>query len=180
MPRRVYTYPADMGWNTGNLVASLGALVLVAGIALFIVNVVKSLLGGARAGDDPWQAETLEWATTSPPPPGNFAQPPVVASRTPLWSQGGIAGVVTGLSTRVPEALVTTAIDALPDHRLAFPTPTIWPLISAIATSIMLIASIFTPWAVVWGTIPVAIALTIWFWPTREEARKHIAIENKP
>ena len=97
----------------------------------------------------------------------------------PLWSQGGIAGYVHGLSTRVPEVLVTTAIDAIPDHRDAFPTPSIWPLIAAVATSIMLTASIFTPWAVVWGTIPVVIALTIWFWPTDEEARQHRALERR-
>jgi cytochrome c oxidase subunit 1 len=180
MPRRVYTYPADMGWNTNNLLATIGAVVLAAGVLVFVINVVRALTRGATAGDDPWGGETLEWATASPPPGGNFAQPPVVAARSPMWESGGIAGAVHGLSARVPEALVTTAIDALPDHRVAYPTPTIWPFASAIFTSIMLIASIFTPWAVVWGTIPIAIALTIWFWPSKHETREHLALEKQP
>ena len=53
------------------------------------------------------------------------------------------------------------------------PAPTIWPLLAAIATTVMFVSSIFTPWAVVWGSIPIAIALIAWFWPTREEAAKH-------
>jgi cytochrome c oxidase subunit I len=180
MPRRVYTYAPDLGWGPLNLTASIGAAVLALGIALFVFNVARSLLRGERAPDDPWQADTLEWGTSSPPPPGNFDQPPVVGSREPLWSPHGIVGRVRGLSTQVPEVLVTTAIDARPDIRNAMPTPTLWPLIAAAFTSVMLIASIFTPWAVVWGTIPVAAALTIWFWPTRRETKQHLMLEKAP
>ena len=75
---------------------------------------------------------------------------------------------------------MTTAVDALPDARNAMPSPTPWPLIAALFTSIMLISSIFTPWAVVWGSIPVVIALTIWFWPTKHETKKHLALEKPP
>jgi cytochrome c oxidase subunit I+III len=87
---------------------------------------------------------------------------------------------VRGLSTRAPEVLITTLQDARADHRLSFPTPSIWPLISAIAVTVLFVASIFTPWAVVWGSIPVAIALTCWFWPTRKETAEHLALERKP
>jgi cytochrome c oxidase subunit 1 len=181
MPRRVYTYSAESGWGPLNLVASVGAAVLVAGIALFVFNVARTLLRrGERAPDDPWQADTLEWATASPPPPGNFHAPPVVGSREPLWSAHGIAGRVRGLSTKVPEVLLTTAVDALPDVRNAMPSPTPWPLIAAVFTSIMLISSIFTPWAVAWGSIPVVIALTVWFWPTKQETKQHLALEKPP
>jgi hypothetical protein len=147
---------------------------------LFLVNVARSSRGGAPAGDDPWQAPDLEWRLPAPLPRGNTAPIPVVTSRTPLWSPGGIAGTVTGLSDAPPETLVTSGLDAHPDHRLVLPTPTIWPLIAAVTTTILFIGTIFTPWAVVWGVPPVVVALTAWFWPTRAEARRHRALEKRP
>jgi cytochrome c oxidase subunit 1 len=85
MPRRIYTYPADRGWEVWNLVTTLGVPLQIAAILIFVVNVVVSLRRGEPAGDDPWDAWTLEWATTSPPPSYNFEAIPVVASRRPLW-----------------------------------------------------------------------------------------------
>ena len=84
------------------------------------------------------------------------------------------------LSTQVPETLVTTAVDATPDTRTIMPSPSIMPLVSAVFTSIMLASSIFSPWAVVWGTIPVVAALTIWFWPRKKETKHHLALEKPP
>jgi len=180
MPRRVYTYAAESGWGTLNLISSIGAAIIVVSVLLFIVNVARSVRSGTPAGANPWGASTLEWATESPPPPGNFHPPLAVGGREPLWEQEGIVGRVDGLKNDPPEVLVTTLLDALPQHRFAFPTPTLWPLIAAIATTVMFVSSIFTPWAVIWGTIPIAIALIAWFWPSREETEKHKRMERAP
>ena len=80
----------------------------------------------------------------------------------------------------LPELLVTTVLDARPDHRLLFPGPTMWPLIAALATTAMFIGSIFNPWAVVWGSIPIVIALVFWFWPGREETHESVELEKRP
>jgi cytochrome c oxidase subunit 1 len=85
MPRSIYTYEADRGWTGWNQIVSIGAGVQAIAIAIFVCDIVYSCLKGREAGADPWDAWTLEWATTSPPPPYNFATEPVVASRRPLW-----------------------------------------------------------------------------------------------
>ncbi|HEX2829169.1 MAG TPA: cytochrome c oxidase subunit I [Burkholderiales bacterium] len=180
MPRRVYTYPANMGWGDLNLIATVGAVTIAASMLVFLFNVVRSHRSGLRAPDDPWRSPTLEWMTSSPPPTYNFARIPIVASREPLWERGGIAGRVEGLSGDPPENLVTHVLDARPDHRSVYPRPSLWPFLSALATAVLFVASIFTPWAAVWASIPVGVALTFWFWPSKAETREHLALEKKP
>jgi cytochrome c oxidase subunit 1 len=104
----------------------------------------------------------------------------VVHGRQPLWESTAAPTHVSGLATHVAETLVTTAVDALPDHREIFPRPTIWPFVGAIALTVFFIGTIFTPWAFVWGSIPVAVTLIGWFWPSPEETEASLSLEKPP
>jgi cytochrome c oxidase subunit 1 len=85
MPRRIYTYESGRGWDTLNLLVSIGAFIQGIATLIFVANLIFSYFKGAKAGNDPWDAWTLEWSVSSPPPPYNFAVIPTVASRRPLW-----------------------------------------------------------------------------------------------
>ena len=85
MPRRIYTYEPGRGWDTWNFLTTVGVVFQAAGVLAFVFNVVRSYVRGRPAGNDPWDAWTLEWSTTSPPPEYNYATVPVVKSRRPLW-----------------------------------------------------------------------------------------------
>jgi cytochrome c oxidase subunit 1 len=171
MPRRVYTYQAEMGWGPLNLLSTVGAFLFFASFLLLLVNILRSLRRGAPAGDNPWEAGTLEWATTSPPLPQNFNRIPVVTDREPLWVDAAVLPVVEGLRVDRREVLLSTLVDAEPRVLDSSPRPSVWPLVAALVTSITLFASIFTPWAVVWGAAPIAVAFIGWFWPkgTKED-----------
>jgi cytochrome c oxidase subunit 1 len=169
MARRVYTYPAGMGLEIPNLISSLGGVVVTLSFLLFFINMAVSARRGAIAGPNPWDAPGLEWATPSPPPSYNFPHIPVATSRTPLWDAGEKLPVVTGLRVDDKETLLTTVFAAQPDVREPVPEPSIWPLIAAAVATIVFICSIFSPWAVLFGAIPLAIALIAWFWPNKIE-----------
>jgi hypothetical protein len=180
MTRRIYTYDAASGWGPLNLLATLGAVTIAASVIVFVVNVVRSLLVGERAADNPWEGTTLEWATSSPPPPYGFARPLVVESRQPLRPEYLPLTTVVGLPTEIRSLLVTRMHDGAPDHVAPDPEPTIWPFLAAIATTVLFIGSIFTPWALVWGAIPVTVTLIGWFWPKADEHAAEEKVEIKP
>jgi cytochrome c oxidase subunit I+III len=169
MPRRVYTYPANMGWNTLNLVSTLGAVMLLVGGVLLCYNVFRSLRSGQTASDNPWGADSLEWGTSSPPPVYNFLHIPVVEGRSALWDRTEEAPIVTGLRSDIREVLVTDVMGAEPSNRTEYPRPTIWPFLAAVVTSLFFLGSIFTPWAVPVAVVPLAITLIGWFWPTGDD-----------
>ena len=165
MTRRIYTYQPEMGWGPANLLASIGAFVILCGGLLFLSNVIRSRRHGAPAGADPWASGTLEWAADSPPANYNFVYLPVVPGRYPLWTDPKQRGLVTGVRADRREVLVTTIMDAAPHHRYPLPGPSIWPLLTAAGVSAGLIWAVYQfsgyyP-AIALGTA----GLIGWFWP---------------
>ena len=87
MPRRIYTYEPGRGWDIWNVIVTIGTVIQGIATLVFVANLILSYFSGPKAGNDPWDAWTLEWAVSSPPPAYNFAVIPTVESRRPLWDQ---------------------------------------------------------------------------------------------
>ncbi len=175
MPRRVYTYAAYGGWGTLNLITSIGSFVFAVGVLLLLVNVMRSLKSGAAAGRNPWDAPTLEWSTSSPPPPYNFAVIPTVASRHPLWeerlgTEGGRSSLDRGmLLVEGKETIGTSGLDAEPDMVLEMPKDSFAPISLTAGLSILFVGLLLKVWVVAGvGGAVCAMALMAWFWPLQE------------
>ncbi|HKB55632.1 MAG TPA: cytochrome ubiquinol oxidase subunit I, partial [Ramlibacter sp.] len=179
MPRRVYTYPANAGWNTVNLITTLGAFVFAAGVLLFVINFFVSMRRGAPAGSNPWDAGTLEWAMESPPPPYNFAVLPIVRSRLPLWEDqlgDQTPGMIPGEGhSHITEGAVladgretfgTSPLEAEPLHVLHMPDDSLWPFLLAVAMLGAFYGLVFTQWwLVILGGIGMFACIAGWLWP---------------
>jgi cytochrome c oxidase subunit I+III len=172
MPRRIYTYPAGLGWDTLNLITTIGSFILAAGVLLVVYNLLASMRRGGMAGPNPWDAPTLEWAVPSPPPPYNFAVLPVVASRHPLWEDrldehDDRSSLHSGLVLdNGREALATTALDAEPDVIIKMPADTPLPLLLALALVVALTALLVHGWWIA-GIASLASfgIIVLWLWP---------------
>ncbi|SFH26883.1 cytochrome c oxidase subunit 1 [Palleronia marisminoris] len=171
MPRRVYTYLPEMGWQFLNQLSTIGAVLLAFGFGLTLWNVIRSLRQGEEAGPNPWHAPTLEWATTSPPLNCNFARQAVVESDQPLWDweRTGTRKVVGGLRTDRRETVVTTLLDARPQSVQILPAPTPWPFFSALVASVCFFGLIFSPWFFVAGIFGCFGTFVFWFLPRKRK-----------
>jgi cytochrome c oxidase subunit I+III len=177
MPRRVYTYLPDLGWDQLNLLATAGSFVLGLGFVVFAANLFWSAIRGRRAEADPWGGDTLEWATSSPPPSYNFDQVPIVRGRYPLWEPAGIAADdIEGTALYDPEhprreTLGTTILDAEPQFRRYLPGPSLWPLALALALALATIGSMIDLVLVSVGAVLAVVAMVGWLRPPRPEER---------
>ena len=172
MPRRIYTYPSGMGWDASNLISTLGAYLFAVGVLLFIVNFFWSLRNGETAGNNPWDAASLEWSVSSPPPQYNFAVIPTVRSRDPLWEDRlGIparSSLDTGPVLDVGrETTSTRPLDANDVRVLHMPEDSLWPLIVALALLVLFYGLLLRGWWIALaGAIVLFIAISGWLWPT--------------
>jgi cytochrome c oxidase subunit I+III len=134
MPRRVWHYPADMGWGTTNLIESLGSYLLTLGLLIMAANLVLSLKRGPKVGRDPFDGATLEWATTSPPPPYNFTVIPTVTSPYPMWDvrdrEADLQRVERGelVLAEGHQTPATSVVDGELDEVLDMPSDSAWPV----------------------------------------------------
>ena len=131
MPRRIYTYSDDFGWALLNQLSSFGYVVLFIGMLAFVLNLIQSLRNGKAAGHDPWDAPTLEWSISSPPPDYNFAEIPHVEGRDPYWTTKRRTEAA-GQPVAGPEAPVDPST-------IHMPSPSYWPVVAA--TGVVIIAA---------------------------------------
>ncbi len=131
MPRRIYTYGEEFGWGLLNSLSSLGYVVLFIGMLMLVINIIRSLRNGRVAGHDPWDAPTLEWSISSPPPVYNFAEIPRVEGRDPYWTTKRRAEAA-GQPVAGPEARVDVST-------IHMPSPSYWPAFAAVG--VVLIAA---------------------------------------
>ena len=172
MPRRVWTYGAQMGWGTANLIVSIGAFLFALGFVLFLLNLWQGLRRGAIAGPNPWDAPTLEWSMSSPPPLYNYAVIPIVASRHPLWEDrldevGDRTTFDRGfLLDNGKETLGVSPLDGEPAVILKMPQDSLLPVSLAIAL-LVLFCALLVHQALLAGIALLAllVVLVMWFQP---------------
>jgi cytochrome c oxidase subunit 1 len=161
MPRRIYTYSAEMGWNLWNMVSTIGAFIIAVAISVFILNVVWSLKRGERAGNDPWDGRTIEWAIPSPPPEHNFDEIPVIQTRDDFFcrkyrpSDSGTWVPVEDYEETRKLGLAKDAAHNGEKH-IHMPSPSFWPLVSAVGLPLVAFGLLYwIPIAVVGGLVTV-------------------------
>jgi cytochrome c oxidase subunit 1/cytochrome c oxidase subunit I+III len=135
MTRRVYTYHSGFGWGTSNLVETIGAFVLTVGLLMIFANLAWSRFNGAPSGPDPFHGGTLEWATTSPPPPYNFAVIPTVSSPYPNWERSE-----TVVDAGESHATATSTVrDGYLGEIVKMPSESGWPIVTAALVSVLFV-----------------------------------------
>jgi len=172
MPRRVYTYAPELGFDLLNLISTLGAYVLAAGFIVFLWDVLRPKGKQPVSERNPWNAGTLEWLTEMPSAPWGTRSIPEIDGRYPLWDQPNFMRDVDEGRFFLPDAeegkretLVTTTIDAQPQQCLRVPGPSFLPFLAAAFTGGFFILATFYLWipAAVSGVIAVGTIFT-WLW----------------
>jgi cytochrome c oxidase subunit 1/cytochrome c oxidase subunit I+III len=178
MPRRIYTYQGRLGWDGYNMWETIGTFIMGVGILVTIFNWVWSRKHGESAGNDPWQADTLEWATESPPPDYDFETIPEVRSLHPVWDQPELqtgpqpperGGRPLAAGHRV---LSTSMLDAQPEAVVDMPHESLWPFGLTVGLMLFFYGALtrFAILAGVGGALTV-ITLVGWVWP-REQTQE--------
>lgn len=172
MPRRIFTYLPDLGWGGWNMTVTIGAFVLGIGILLSFINFVVSVRIGAKAGPNPWNADTLEWATNSPPEPYAFLHFPRVASRHPMWD--GFPTFEDPENDRVLDqgrlTPTSTWLDAEPIGIATIPEDSLAPLLMSLALFGFFMAFIFeSDWSLLATAVLTLIIGYVWLWPKKDE-----------
>jgi cytochrome c oxidase subunit 1 len=153
-PRRTYTYAKGFGWETLNTLETVGAFIIALAVLVYFVNVIYSTRRGEIASNDPWDARTLEWLTTSPPPSYNFAEVPIVTHRDELWhrkytedDEGMLVRLPAGAAIDTEER--TTGGDG-DDHaavaHIHMPSPSILPMFLALGLPVLGYGFVFKNW----------------------------------
>ena len=180
MPRRVYTYPTELGVGGWNLVITIGAFLFALGLLVFFINALRSLAFGEPAGPNPWDAPTLEWSTPSPPPPQNFDVIPIIASRHPLWEDRlddveDRSELTSGyLLDDGRETIGTTPLDAEPQVILKMPGDSLLPISLAISAAVLFVGLLGHWWIVAGiGALGALVILFLWFSPEPVENPRH-------
>jgi cytochrome c oxidase subunit I+III len=172
MPRRIFTYPAGLGWETLNLVATAGAGVLAAGIAVVLWDVVRPERTKTRSPRNPWGAGTLEWLPPLPNPSWGMRTIPEIDARYPLWHQPHLERdydegrfFLADAAEERREMLVTSTVDATPQQCLRIPGPTFITLAAALAVGAMFVFATYKLYllAAVSTVLSLAIIL-VWLW----------------
>jgi cytochrome c oxidase subunit I+III len=176
MPRRVYTYEPSLGWDGWNLVETIGAYVLLVGLALTLYNVVRALRRGPAAPDNPWGGDSLEWATSSPPKEYNFPVVPTVHSLHPMWDEKTLATMARDgddpdrTLTHGKQALRTSDLDGVPEHTLPLPEESPLPVLTATGLFVITLFLVLgIPLVAVGGAVFTIVVLGVWYWPRRSE-----------
>ncbi|OKI67381.1 cytochrome c oxidase subunit I [Micromonospora sp. CB01531] len=173
MPRRVYTYRSDLGWDVGNLISSIGSYVLALGLLLVLIGVVHAIRRGRPAGPDPWEGDSLEWSAASPPEAYNFPVIPCVHSLHPTWDERTVESTTTGATkdrilSEGKRTLFTSELDARPERAAPMPEPSFKPLVLAGVLLVFFTALLLGAYPVaVAAVLAVAATIAAWLWPPR-------------
>jgi cytochrome c oxidase subunit 1/cytochrome c oxidase subunit I+III len=172
MSRRIYTYAAHLGWDNWNMTETIGTFIMGLGILLTIVNLIQAKRRGEPAGNDPWKADTLEWATTSPPPDYDFETIPEVHSLHPVWDQPELqkgaqppelGGRTLAVGHRV---LATSLLDAKPEAVVDMPHESLWPVALTAALMALFYGALARNVIVfAFGGVTSVISVLGWIWP---------------